>query len=107
MPAEDQARPRSSAELAERFLASPLMETNTDDIAAYKDECEAEHEERVRRYKESAKAEHAKGTRRASPYTQSLFMQARAVMLRRVQIILGAKVPTVITLALVALALCA
>ncbi|KAJ7168526.1 pleiotropic drug resistance ABC transporter [Mycena filopes] len=97
-PAEDQARPRSSAELAERFLASPLMQTNVEDIAAYKDECAAD-DERTRRYKESAKAEHAKGTRRASPYTESLFMQARAVMLRRVQILLGAKVPTVIMLA--------
>ncbi|KAJ7745683.1 pleiotropic drug resistance ABC transporter [Mycena metata] len=97
-PAEDQARPRSSAELAEHFLASPLMEANVEDINAFNEECATGHEERVEKYKRSAHAEHAKGTRRASPYTVSLFMQARAVMLRRVQIILGARIPTVITL---------
>ncbi|KAJ7018816.1 pleiotropic drug resistance ABC transporter [Mycena alexandri] len=97
-PAEDQARPRSSAELAEHFLRSPMMKANVEDINAYNEECETEHEERVEKYKRSAHAEHAKGTRRASPYTVSLFMQARAVMLRRVQIIMGAKIPTVITL---------
>ncbi|KAJ7715520.1 hypothetical protein B0H16DRAFT_1741855 [Mycena metata] len=97
-PAEDQARPRSSAELAEHLLVSSLMEANVEDINTFNEECATGHEERVEKDKRSAHAEHAKGTRRASPYTVSLFMQARAVMLRRVQIIMGAKIPTLITL---------
>ncbi|KAF7336855.1 Brefeldin A resistance protein [Mycena venus] len=97
-PAEDQARPRTSAELAERFLASPLMAKNTEDINSYKLECAPGSTERVQKYKLSAEAEHAKGTRRASPYTESIPMQARAVMLRRVQIIMGSMIPTVINI---------
>ncbi|KAJ7762052.1 pleiotropic drug resistance ABC transporter [Mycena maculata] len=98
-PQEEQARPRSSAELAEHFLASPMMAKNLADITAYNEECAPGHKERVQHYKRSAQAEHAKGTRRSSPYTSSIFMQARAVMLRRVQIILGAKMSTMIMIA--------
>ncbi|KAJ7455204.1 pleiotropic drug resistance ABC transporter [Mycena galericulata] len=97
-PEEEKARPRSSAELAEHFLASPLMAKNREDIDAYNEECAPGQKDRVQQYKRSAQAEHAKGTRRSSPYTTSLFMQARAVMLRRVQIILGAKTGTLITI---------
>ncbi|KAJ7285271.1 pleiotropic drug resistance ABC transporter [Mycena rebaudengoi] len=97
-PAEDQVRPRTSAELAARFLASPLMETNRVDIAAYNEECIPGQKDRVQHYERSARAEHAKGTRNASPYTASIPMQARAVMLRRVQIILGSKTGTIISL---------
>ncbi|KAJ7707403.1 P-loop containing nucleoside triphosphate hydrolase protein [Mycena rosella] len=98
-PAEDQARPRTSAELAEHFLASPMMADNLDDINAYNEECAPGLKERVQQYKRSAQAEHANGTRRASPYMTSLPMQARAVMMRRVQIIMGSKTATVINLA--------
>ncbi|KAJ6520879.1 pleiotropic drug resistance ABC transporter [Mycena vulgaris] len=98
-PAEDQARPRTSAELAEHFLASSLMAKNLEDITAYNQECVPGQKDRVQQYKRSARAEHAKGTRRASPYTTSLPMQARAVMLRRVQIIMGSKTSTIINLA--------
>ncbi|KAJ6507866.1 pleiotropic drug resistance ABC transporter [Mycena vitilis] len=97
-PAEDQARPRTSAELAERFLASPLMAENLQDIADYREECVPGSKERMQKYKRSAQAEHAKGTRLASPYTTSIPMQVRAVMLRRVQIILGFKTPTIINI---------
>ncbi|KAJ7364390.1 pleiotropic drug resistance ABC transporter [Mycena albidolilacea] len=97
-PAEEQARPRTSAELAQRFLESPIMARNVDDINAYKMECAPGSSERIEKYKRSAEAEHAKGTRRASPYTESIPMQARAVMLRRVQIIMGSMVPTVINI---------
>jgi ATP-binding cassette subfamily G (WHITE) protein 2 (SNQ2) len=65
-PAEDQVRPRTSAELAARFLASPLMETNRVDIAAYNEECIPGQKDRVQHYERSARAEHAKGTRNAS-----------------------------------------
>jgi hypothetical protein len=71
-PAEDQVRPRTSTELAEHFLASPLMEKNLEDIAAYNEECVPGLEERVQKYKRSAEAEHAKGTRRASCVFSSL-----------------------------------
>lgn len=117
-PEEDKARPRTSAELAEHFLKSPLMARNQEDIDAYNAECVPGHKERVQQYKRSARAEHAQHTRRASfvfplqcfsrsdsfitrPYTVSLFMQARAVMLRRVQIIMGSKLSTMIMIACV------
>ncbi|KAF8121914.1 pleiotropic drug resistance ABC transporter [Mycena galopus ATCC 62051] len=95
-PIEDQARPRTSVEMAERFLESPIMATNLEDINNYKLECAPGSTERVEKYKRSAQAEHAKGTRRTSPYTESIPMQARAVMLRRVQIIRGSITPTVV-----------
>ncbi|KAJ7649975.1 ABC-2 type transporter-domain-containing protein [Roridomyces roridus] len=97
-PEEDKMRPRTSEELAAHFRQSALMEKNLADIAEYNAECGAGNKERLEVYKESARAEHAKGARRASPYTSSIFMQARAVMLRRVQIIMGAKAPTLINI---------
>jgi len=45
--------------------------------------------ERALAYKESATAEHATTQRKGSPYTISIPMQARSVMLRRLQIIRG------------------
>ncbi|KAJ7170941.1 pleiotropic drug resistance ABC transporter [Mycena crocata] len=98
-PAEDQARPRSSAELAEHFLRSPLMAKNQEDVDAYNEQCAPGLKERVQNYKRSAQAEHAKGTRPSSPYTTSIAMQTRAVMLRRVQILMGSKLGTVINIA--------
>ncbi|KAJ7856447.1 pleiotropic drug resistance ABC transporter [Mycena olivaceomarginata] len=98
-PAEEQARPRTSAELAQRFLESPIMARNVDDINAYKMECAPGSSEKIEKYKRSAEAEHAKGARRSSPYTESIPMQARAVMLRRVQILMGSMGPTVVLIA--------
>ncbi|KAF7374594.1 Brefeldin A resistance protein [Mycena sanguinolenta] len=95
-PVEDQARPRTSAELAQRFLESELMAQNLEDINNYKLECAPGSTDRIEKYKRSAEAEHAKGTRRSSPYTESIPMQARAVMLRRLQIIQGSMIPTII-----------
>lgn len=94
--AEDAARPRTTAQLAELFLASTMMAKNRADIAAYNEECVPGEKERVRNYKRSAQAEQAKGTRRGSPFTTSLAMQTRAVMLRRVQIIMGNKLPVIV-----------
>ena len=45
--------------------------------------------ERALAYKQSATAEHATTQRKGSPYMISIPMQARAVMLRRVQILRG------------------
>ncbi|KAF8206137.1 pleiotropic drug resistance ABC transporter [Mycena galopus ATCC 62051] len=96
-PAQDQARPRTSAQFAEHFLASQVMAQNLADIADYTKEC-ALNTDRAQKYQRSAQAEHAKGTLRSSPYTTSLAMQARALMRRRVQIIRGFLTPTLITI---------
>lgn len=45
--------------------------------------------ERVQGYKESARAERATTQRKDSPYTISLFMQAKEVSLRRLHILKG------------------
>ncbi len=47
------------------------------------------HPERALVYKESATAEHATTQSKGSPYTISIPMQVRAVMLRRLQILRG------------------
>lgn len=55
--------------------------------------------ERIQRYKSSARAERATTQSEGSPYTISIFMQARAVSLRRIQIIRGNMANEVIQLA--------
>ncbi|KAJ6512945.1 pleiotropic drug resistance ABC transporter [Mycena sanguinolenta] len=92
-PAEDRARPRTSTDLAKHFLASSAMAENVDDITDYVEECSAT-QDRALKYQRSAEAEHARGTRRASAFMTSLAMQTRALILRRVQIILGFMAPT-------------
>ena len=47
------------------------------------------HPERALAYKQSATAEHATTQRKGSSYMISIPMQARAVMLRRLQILRG------------------
>ncbi|KAJ6624079.1 ABC-2 type transporter-domain-containing protein [Mycena sp. CBHHK59/15] len=98
--AADQARPRTSAELAAHFLASPLMERNLADINAYNEECVPGQKSACN----STSAVPGLSTQRGpdplrDPYTTSLPMQARAVMMRRVQIIMGNKMATVINIA--------
>jgi ATP-binding cassette subfamily G (WHITE) protein 2 (SNQ2) len=58
------------------------------DMDAYFKECVG-HPERALAYQQSAIAEHATTQRKGSPYTISIPMQARAVMLRRLQILRG------------------
>ncbi|TDL30143.1 hypothetical protein BD410DRAFT_780681 [Rickenella mellea] len=80
--------PRTSLEMAEYFKHSAAGQENRDAMAAYR----AEHvgkPEKALAYKESAIQEHSRHTSLKGPYTISIFMQTRAVMLRRVQIILG------------------
>jgi ATP-binding cassette subfamily G (WHITE) protein 2 (SNQ2) len=79
-PAEEQARPRTSAELAQRFLESPIMARNVDDINAYKMECAPGSSERIEKYKRSAEAEHAKGTRRSSCVLCFLFLHCEMLI---------------------------
>ncbi|KAJ7261720.1 ABC-2 type transporter-domain-containing protein [Mycena haematopus] len=95
LPTHDHARPRTSDEFAKHFLESSLMAQNLEDIADYNYEC-ALNKDRAQKYQRSAQAEHAKGTRRSSPYTTSLVMQAHALVLRRVQIIMGFLTPTLV-----------
>ncbi|KAJ7815522.1 pleiotropic drug resistance ABC transporter [Mycena olivaceomarginata] len=88
----EQARPRTSAELAQRFLESPIMARNVDDINAYKMECAPG----VEREDREVQAQCGGGACEGDEEGFSIPMQARAVMLRRVQIIMGSMVPTVI-----------
>ncbi|KAA1475301.1 pleiotropic drug resistance ABC transporter [Dentipellis sp. KUC8613] len=80
--------PRTAGEFAEYFLQSPDAAANRadmDDFAA----TAVGSPERAQAYKESAAAEHARTQPAHSAYTVSIFMQARGVMLRRVQILRG------------------
>jgi hypothetical protein len=80
--------PQTAAEFASTFLASQISVANRMDMDAYFKECVG-HPERALAYKQSALAEHATTQRKGSPYTISIPMQARAVMLRRLQILRG------------------
>ncbi|KAG5651019.1 hypothetical protein H0H81_010207 [Sphagnurus paluster] len=80
--------PRTADEFADYFKKSPLGVANREDIASYKAQFVAQPE-KASEYMKSAQAEHAKGVRETSPYLISIPMQARAVMLRRVQILRG------------------
>ncbi|KAI0035475.1 ABC-2 type transporter-domain-containing protein [Vararia minispora EC-137] len=80
--------PTTAAEFAETFLASDLGKENRVDVEAYLVGF-VERPERKELYRSSVIAEHAKTQKKGSPYTISLFMQARAVALRRLQILRG------------------
>ncbi|KAN0136953.1 ABC-2 type transporter domain containing protein [Lactarius tabidus] len=80
--------PQTAAEFASAFLASQISGANRMDMDAYFKECVG-HPERALAYQQSAIAEHATTQRKGSPYTISIPMQARAVMLRRLQILRG------------------
>ena len=80
--------PQTAAEFASAFLASEASVANRSDMDAYFKEFVG-HPERALAYEESATAEHATTQRKGSAYTISIPMQARAVMLRRLQILRG------------------
>ncbi|KAG6865226.1 hypothetical protein C0991_004284 [Blastosporella zonata] len=84
--------PRTAEEFAEHFRRSPLGEVNRNEMDDYSSRFVGKPNY-ASAYKESAHAEHAKHTRLASPYMISIPMQARAVMLRRVQILRGNLLP--------------
>jgi ATP-binding cassette subfamily G (WHITE) protein 2 (SNQ2) len=75
--------PRTASEFAEYFRNSDAGRLNEEDIKAYRAEYVG-RPNRVSAYQESAWEEHAKTTNKMSPYTISIPMQARAVMVRRV-----------------------
>lgn len=80
--------PQTAAEFASAFLASEACVTNRNDMNAYYNDFVGQPE-RALLYKLSATAEHATTQRKGSPYTISIPMQARAVMMRRLQILRG------------------
>ncbi|KAI9464145.1 P-loop containing nucleoside triphosphate hydrolase protein [Lactarius psammicola] len=80
--------PQTAGEFASAFLASGASVANRVDMDAYYKEFVG-HPERALAYKQSAMAEHATTQRKGSPYTISIPMQVRAVMLRRLQILRG------------------
>lgn len=85
---EDRA-PRTADEFAQYFLSSDLGAANRQDMEHYRMECEG-NPEKSETYRQSNRAEHATTSRARSSYIISIPMQARALMLRRVQIIKGA-----------------
>ncbi|KAF5387203.1 hypothetical protein D9757_006886 [Collybiopsis confluens] len=83
-------RPRSAEEFAQRFKESTLGTANREDIETYKrSSVQGGDSEKAKSYRTSALMEKSKHTRPKSPYLISLPMQARAVMQRRVQILIG------------------
>jgi ATP-binding cassette, subfamily G (WHITE), member 2, SNQ2 len=88
-------QPRTAEEFAAHFKKSELGQLNRDDIKSYKEEFTG-IKDRKDKYKSIVSMERAKNTRRGSPYTISIPMQTRAVMLRRVQILLGSMATTII-----------
>jgi len=80
--------PRTAVEFAQFFLESPDARANRNDMESYRQQF-VENQERAEAFKASAQAERSPRMRKGSPYTISLVMQTRAVLLRRVQILEG------------------
>jgi ATP-binding cassette subfamily G (WHITE) protein 2 (SNQ2) len=80
--------PRTATDFATHFQRSPVGQANRDDMDSYRTEYVGQPK-RASTYIESVRAEHSEHTRQKSPYTISIPMQVRAVMVRRVQILWG------------------
>ena len=80
--------PRNAIEFADAYNRSEIARANLEDIADYKREFVG-NTQRLSVYKDSVKAEHATTARPKSPYIISIPMQARALMIRRAQILRG------------------
>jgi ATP-binding cassette subfamily G (WHITE) protein 2 (SNQ2) len=80
--------PRTAEEMAAYFLASPLGQANRQSIDNYRN-LYVGKPERKEAYSLSAGMEHARHAPKSNSYTISIPMQVRAVMVRRVQIIMG------------------
>ncbi|KIY44860.1 pleiotropic drug resistance ABC transporter [Fistulina hepatica ATCC 64428] len=87
--------PRTAAEFAERFALSELGQKNHREVENYLAKFVGD-EQIALQYRECAYDEHAKHTSRTSPYIMSIPMQARAVMQRRLQIIVGNPLTSII-----------
>lgn len=80
--------PRTAGEFAEYFKNSKLGHANRADMESYEREF-INNPNRALAYMESAREEHVRGFKEGSPYIISIPMQARTVMLRRVQMLKG------------------
>jgi ATP-binding cassette, subfamily G (WHITE), member 2, SNQ2 len=80
--------PRTAAEFEKHFQLSPLGQANKEDMESFRKEFVGDPD-RSQAYKESAREEHASHVGDKSPYTISIPMQIRAVMIRRVRIMKG------------------
>lgn len=89
--------PRTAEEFAAYFQNSAISAANKKEIEAFKAE-RVGKAEKVQAYNESAKAEYSKHTSKSAPRIVSLPMQARAVMLRRLQMLRGNTLATVLNL---------
>lgn len=74
--------------MATYFLASPLGRANRQSVDDYRN-LYVGKPERKEAYSLSAVMEHARHAPKRNPYTISIPMQVRAVMVRRVQILKG------------------
>jgi ATP-binding cassette, subfamily G (WHITE), member 2, SNQ2 len=89
IPREDVViRPRTAEEFAEHFKNSPLGKRNIEDMEWYRIN-NVTRTERAVEYRNSVLAEHARNVPEKSPYTVSISMQIRAVMVRKLQMMAG------------------
>lgn len=84
----DRPIPRTAEEFAQAFKACSFGEANRAEIQQFRAEFLGSNSSALA-YRESAQAEHANHTRKRSPYVVSLPMQARAVVVRRWQMLKG------------------
>ncbi|KAI0342389.1 pleiotropic drug resistance ABC transporter [Trametopsis cervina] len=87
-PSPPHPLPRTAAEFASHFLQHELARANRADMAAYASEYVGKDDLKAA-YRRSVVMEHARHVRKGSPYVVSLPMQARALMVRRWQILKG------------------
>ncbi|KAF5334859.1 hypothetical protein D9758_014292 [Tetrapyrgos nigripes] len=82
--------PRTAAEFAAYFQNSRFAELNRNEIEAYKKEFVNSEPSKIRGvYQQSAQIEHVRMSRKESPYLVSLSLQAKEVMMRRLQMARG------------------
>ncbi|TFK38228.1 pleiotropic drug resistance ABC transporter [Crucibulum laeve] len=89
--------PRTAVEFADHFQKSRAGELNREEIRTYK-QAHVGSPEQVHAYRESVWAERSRHANKKSPYTISIPMQAKAVMLRRAQILSGNNTATIANL---------
>lgn len=89
--------PRTAAEFASWFSQSQIGRQNSQSIDTFRAELQADKKS-SEIYIQSAQTEHDKLARVRSPYVASLPAQAAAVMLRRIQILRGAYVISIINI---------
>ncbi|KIJ16544.1 hypothetical protein PAXINDRAFT_113734 [Paxillus involutus ATCC 200175] len=86
--------PSTVAEFEQYYRNSSIMKANQKDMDSFREQYVGK-EYLVSAFRESTKAERARHTHEKSPYTISIPMQIRAVMVRRVQVMTGSVAPQV------------